>query len=427
MRTAACKLTAGGVSWRRRGGCRLAGFAALAVLALFLAANGIQGNGQAAAPATAPQSTTQAAPATTASARDIVGIWQGTLHIPQANRDLRIVNKITKDAKGELSVVDYSIDQGGRPLAASKATFVGGVLKYSIEAISGSYQGTMSPDGNTITGTWTQGPSPMALNLSRTAPDAAWPIPEPPKSMAADANPGFDVATIKPSQPGARGKGIGFNGHEFLARHFDMYDLIAFAYGLHTKQIIGAQDWFDKDLFDITGTPDAAGVPNMRQMESMVQKLLSDRFALKFHHEQRELPVYIITVAAGGPKLTKTKMGPNDPQPFFFRSFGDLTVGNMTIKDFATWMQASVMDRPVVDHTGLTDRYDFHLKWTPDESQFMQWRATNPNPPQPVGDNPDAPPSLYTVMQEQLGLKMEAGKAMDDVIVIDHVEKPSPN
>ncbi len=94
---------------------------------------------------------------------------------------------------------------------------------------------------------------------------------------------------------------------------------------------------------------------------------------------------------------------------------------------FATWMQGYVMDKPVVDQSGLTDRYDFSLKWTPDESQFAQWRGTNGPTPPPAGDNPDAPPGFYTAVQEQLGLKFEATKAPDDVIVIDHVEKPSPN
>lgn len=157
----------------------------------------------------------------------------------------------------------------------------------------------------------------------------------------------------------------------------------------------------------------------------MLQKLLADRFKLKFHHEQKELPVYVITVAKGGAKMTKEASGPDGPSTFNFRDLGDLRVRNLTMADFATWFQASVTDKPVVDHTGLTDRYDFDLKWTPDDSQFVQFRGSNPLPP--PRDNPNAPPSLYTAVQEQLGLKIESNKTPDDVMVIDHVERPSAN
>jgi hypothetical protein len=150
------------------------------VTALLMTSIGPVANAQA-TPAPAPAGQSSAAPA---SATDIVGIWQGTLHIPQGNRDLRIENKISKDDKGNLKVVDYSIDQGGQPLVANKASFDGGVLTYSIDRIGGKYEGKMSPDGKTITGNWTQGPNPLALNLDRTTEDAAWPIPEPPKPMA---------------------------------------------------------------------------------------------------------------------------------------------------------------------------------------------------------------------------------------------------
>jgi uncharacterized protein (TIGR03435 family) len=94
--------------------------------------------------------------------------------------------------------------------------------------------------------------------------------------------------------------------------------------------------------------------------------------------------------------------------------------------DFAKWMQSGVMDKPVVDQTGLKGKYDFQLKWTPDESQFGQFRGTGTVVPAPT-DDPNAPPGLYTAIQEQIGLKMSPGKAQDDVIVIDHAEKPSAN
>ena len=124
--------------------------------------------------------------------------------------------------------------------------------------------------------------------------------------------------------------------------------------------------------------------------------------------------------------MTKSTAGPNDPGGFGFRGLGDLNVRNLTMKDFATWMQSGVMDKPVVDQTELTDRYDFQLKWTPDDSQFAQFRGTGAVPPPPK-DDPNAPPGLYTAIQEQIGLKMGPAKFPDDVIVVDHVEKPSEN
>jgi uncharacterized protein (TIGR03435 family) len=133
-----------------------------------------------------------------------------------------------------------------------------------------------------------------------------------------------------------------------------------------------------------------------------------------------------IRVGSGGPKMTKTTSAENDPSAFFFRALGDLTVRNQSMKDFATWMQSGVMDKPVVDETELKDKYDLQLKWTPDESQFAQFRGTGAVVP-PPSDDPKAPPNLYTAMQEQLGLKMGPAKFPDDVIVIDHVEKPSEN
>jgi uncharacterized protein (TIGR03435 family) len=397
---------------------------------------GMHARAQGAAPAAAPAATPaaqKAAPAAQSSAAgaasptDVVGIWQGTLHIAQANRDLRIENKITRDDKGNLKVVDYSVDQGSQPLPANKASFEDGVFKYSIDAIEGKYEGKMSADGKTIAGEWTQGPNPLELDLARVTADAAWPIPEPPKPMAADAHPSFDVATVKPSKPGTPGKLFTFRGRHAITINTNMNDLISFAYGLHSKQIIGAPDWFGNDLFDIDGTPDTEGQPNSAQFKEMMQKLLAERFGLKFHHDQRELSVYIVTVAPGGPKLEKSDTPISQGQGFFFRGMGDLNVTNNTITDFAHGMQGAVMDKPVVDHTGLTDRYNFHLKWTPDDSQFGQFRGTATPQPPPAGDNPDAPPSLYTAMPEQIGLKIEAGKAMDDVIVIDNVEKPSAN
>jgi uncharacterized protein (TIGR03435 family) len=373
--------------------------------------------------------TSQATTATPAAPalHEIVGIWQGTLHVAALNRDLRIVGKVSKGDKGELKLMFYSIDQGPGGLAANSASFEDPVLKFSIDTIRGKYEGKMSPDGKTIAGNWTQGdPSGIPLNFDRATADNAWAIPEPPKPMPADAKPGIDVATVKPSKPGQPGKLFSFRGRSVITINTSMNDLVTFAYGLHTKQIIGAPDWFSTDQFDIDAVPDVGGQPNLMQLRLVVQSLLSDRFKLAFHHEQKELSAYLVTVSPGGPKLTKSTASPNDPPAFFFRGLGDLTVRNMDMKEFAQGMQGSVTDKPVIDQTGLTEKYDFTLKWTPDDSQFATFRSAGAPPPPPTED-PNAPPSLYTAIQEQIGLKIGPGKAPDDAIVIDHVEKPSAN
>jgi uncharacterized protein (TIGR03435 family) len=372
-----------------------------------------------------PAQTATAAPA--AGPRDLTGSWQGTLQPPTASKGTRFVIKIAKGDGGGYKATLFNADQPGQPLPFNSVTLQGNDVKITATGIGG-FDGKLSADGNTMDGSMSLGrPTPIPFTIVRATPDTAWAIPEPLKPMAADADPGFDVVTVKPSDPKNRGKGFGMRGRHFTTLNTNLNDLIAFAYGLHSKQIIGAPDWFGTDLFDLDGVPDVEGQPSLHQMEMMVGKMLPDRFQLKFHHEQRELSVYIITVAPGGPKMAKTTSGPNDPQGFGFRGLGDLIVRNLSMTEFATWMQSGVMDKPVVDHTGLTGKFDFALKWTPDDSQFAQFRGSiNPQPPA-AGDNPDAPPSLYTAVQETLGLKIEAGKAMDDVIVIDHVEKPTPN
>lgn len=352
--------------------------------------------------------------------KDIADTWQGTLH---AGQDLRAVVKITKADGGGYKAAFYSIDQGGQPLPVDSITLDGSTVKMSLKMINGTFEGKLSEDGKTIGGNWSQGPSPLPLVLERVTPDAAWAIPPPPKQMAADVHPVFEVVTIKLSQT-QQGRNWGVRGSHVQMTGGTLEGLIDIAYGLHAKQILNAPDWFSSYRFDIDGVPNMDGRPSQDQIKEMFQALLADRFKLVFHHDKKELAVYAITVAKGGPKLTKSTDEPNDGSGFLFTSLGNLHVRNNTMVDFANGMQRAVTDKPVVDQTGLTDRYDFTLVWTPDETQFSGLGA---KVPPPTTDNSNAPPSLYTAIQEQLGLKLEATKAMDDVFVIDHVEKPSEN
>jgi uncharacterized protein (TIGR03435 family) len=196
--------------------------------------------------------------------------------------------------------------------------------------------------------------------------------------------------------------------------------MITFAYDLHAKQIVGAPAWAEHDRYDMDAQPDGQGQPSLKQWKMMMQKVLADRFKLSFHREKKELPVYAITVARGGPKLTKSQGDPNGLPGLFFRALGVLPATNASMADLAGVMQSTVLDRPVVDHTGITGKFDFTLTWTPDESQFRSLDVRVPRPADPS----TAPPDLFTAMQQQLGLRLETTRALTDVIVIDHVEKP---
>ena len=138
------------------------------------------------------------------------------------------------------------------------------------------------------------------------------------------------------------------------------------------RQIQRAPAWFQTDRFDIIGKPDVDGQPNTKQLGIMLQKLLAERFKLTFHHEQKELSAYTIMVGKTGPKLKKTEGNPNSLPGLGFRGRPvDLSPATRPSADFAGFMQTLVLDRPVVDKTGLDTRYDFTLDWTPDETQFL--------------------------------------------------------
>lgn len=257
--------------------------------------------------------------------------------------------------------------------------------------------------------------------MLRTQQGAAQVTPEPLSQMPANADPAFEVATIKPSDTSApHGTFLRTDGRHSIAYNFAVRDLICFVYGVHKSQIEGGPKALLETHFDIDGVPNIDGRPNIGQRKIMYRKLLESRFKLAFHREKRELTAYVIAMAKGGPKLAKTDRKPGDGTVFTLDRQVVLEVRNASMSDFAHGMQEAVLDKPVVDETGLSDRYDFDLKWTPDDSQLSSV------PGREVHD-PNGPPGLYTAIQEQLGLKIESKKAPVDVLVIDHLEGPSAN
>lgn len=234
--------------------------------------------------------------------------------------------------------------------------------------------------------------------------------------IAADAaESSFEVASIKPSSPGGLGSAFGGLHHgTFTATNVSLKQVLATAYGMSQPQVTGP-DWLDKYRFDIVAKS-PPGVPDS-QMRPMLQALLKDRFKLTAHLETREMPVYYLSVAKDGVKMPvypahdqRPEHPVDDPS---VRGFPMLR-GTFTTVQLADTM-ARIVNRPVIDRTGLKERYDLFLSYAPLSPQG--------------GEIPEfAPPDFFTAVQKQLGLKLQSGKDSVKVVVVDHIEKmPTEN
>ena len=241
-------------------------------------------------------------------------------------------------------------------------------------------------------------------------------------ALATAASPEFEAATIKPVQnPDPNRMNDHEEGRRFTTHNTTLSDLILMAYGVDRRQVVGGPAWVTADEYDVDAV--ASEDVNFRDdLPAMLQKLLVECFHLAFHREQREQSVYVLTVAKGGSKLKASD--PNvPPNGAGCQHPGVCSFRGEPLAHFARWMGFVVMDRPVVDKTNLTGTFDFTLTWTPDETQFASMGIHVP----PPVDNPNAPPELFTAIQEQLGLRLEAQKVPNEVLVIDQVERPSEN
>lgn len=245
---------------------------------------------------------------------------------------------------------------------------------------------------------------------------AIWPAALTAQSTASAR---LEAATIKPHNPDLQGFGVAIRGRRLTGVNVSVSSLMTFAFTLHPRQIVDGPGWIESERFDIVAEA-AEGDPT--PMRTLVQGLLADRFGLAFHRAKKTLPVYLLTRAKDGPKLANKSGDTHGKGTFGFHALGSMEVSDATMSDFAGWMQRYVMDRPVIDRTGVPGRYTFQLNWRSDEFQFVPIAPSLPPEPQ-SSDLPD----LYTALKQQLGLKMESARAPVEVLVIDHLEKPSPN
>jgi uncharacterized protein (TIGR03435 family) len=267
--------------------------------------------------------------------------------------------------------------------------------------------------------------------------------------------PSFEVATVKPNVSGdSRVAILGQPGGRFVSTGVSLKMLVGFAYRVRDFQISGGPNWITSDRWDIEGRAEEGAIPRPTgppdpsvpdPMSLMVQSLIEERFQLKVHRETKEFPVYELVVAKGGSKLKLSEdqspfrpaeRGASPPPPP--QRGGPMPRGNMRMGrgnleasgvPLANFIQAlsQQLGRTVIDKTELKGLYDIKLQWTPEIGQ-----GGGPFGPGPGGPEPPPPPdpsgaSIFTAVQEQLGLKLESAKGPVDVLVIDSVQKPSEN
>jgi uncharacterized protein (TIGR03435 family) len=226
----------------------------------------------------------------------------------------------------------------------------------------------------------------------------------------AKSNIAFEVALIKPHLAGSTGRtGIEEDPSQVRIENLSLRTLIAISYGVKGTEQLAGPDWLSTATFDIVAKP-PIGYKH-EQLQFLLRNLLADRFKLTVHHETKLISAFALVVAKNGLKLHEA-VGPRSyltVRPGLIggkrRSIGELA-GGLT----------SVLGRAVRDQTGLGAMYDLKLEWTPD--------APPPTPDEAeAGSAPETGPSLFTALQEQLGLRLESLKVPGDVVVVDHIEK----
>jgi uncharacterized protein (TIGR03435 family) len=221
----------------------------------------------------------------------------------------------------------------------------------------------------------------------------------------------FEVASVKPNTSGSQAFTINSGaGGRFSVRNFTVWNLIRTAYNLRDLQISGGPGWIKTEGFDIEARP--ASPVSRDKMEEMLRMLLAERFQLKVHTESRNLPAFALIVSDKGSKL-QPATGVSGPRTI---RLGQLVESRMSTAQLAQILEFD-LDKPVIDRTGLTGDFSIHLEWTREQERTA------------AGDIPvdQSRPSIFTALQEQLGLKLESVKAPVDVLMIDRVELPSAN
>ncbi len=350
-------------------------------------------------------------------AQTIAGTWQGTLPAPQSpgGSGLRIAFTVDKKSDGSLHGVLALIDRGNT-MPLSSTTFSAPNVTFALGE-NVSFRGKLSADSQSIAGTWTQGPQSFPITLSLATADTLW-QPEGPAAlppMPANADPGYDVATIKPSSPDLQHSIYDPHARDLNGTGFTATELIKIAYNVRGRQVLGGPSWLNQARYDIVAKPDTPGQPSVDQIRLMVHKLLTERFHLASHTAQQDFPVLALTLDPKAPRPTPSDPKLNTNGGILNRRDGDDTVlqfTGATMHDLIGFVMNTFQDKQIVDETGLTGKYDVTLRLAG------------------IGQGPARDEEIGTALvlaAQHAGFKLVSRKAPLPVVVVDSIDPPTPN
>jgi len=190
-------------------------------------------------------------------------------------------------------------------------------------------------------------------------------VPQKPAMMAQDADPDWEVVTVKAADPNVGNAGFNVHGHEIAIERKTVEAMLVYGYGIHKRQLSGVPDWAKTEFWDAQGLANVPGQPTHRQMQTLVRRLLTERFGLKIRKEPKEMDVYGLTVAKSGPRMENSS---DDPSGLSNESDNEnggqvtMRVQNFSMAELTAILTGLFLDRPAVDQTGLNGRYNFQLK-----------------------------------------------------------------
>ena len=255
--------------------------------------------------------------------------------------------------------------------------------------------------------------------------------------------PGFEVASVKPHKAG-EGSTILLTADGLTATRVTVKFLIKQAYDVEDDEISAAPGWLDSETYDVVakvGSADLAALDKLdeKQRMQMLQPVLAERFQLKVHRASKEIPVYALVIAKNGPKLHQAKPGDTYPDGLkgpdgkpggragmMMWSRGRLIAQGIPIASLLPPLTQQ-LERTVVDKTGLKGTYDITLLWTPEEDGAPMYNGADGGRQGSAPAPESLGASIFTAIQEQLGLRLESQKGQVEGLVIDHVERPSEN